>query len=397
MLQGKKILIGVCGSIAAYKSAEITRLLVKAGVEVRIIMTPAAKDFITPLTFSTLSKHPVLSNFSKKNTGQWNSHVELGLWADLLLIAPVTANTLAKMAIGQCDNLLMATYLSARCPIVLAPAMDLDMYAHPSVTKAMATLKSYGNQFIEAEYGDLASGLVGKGRLAEPEHILSYLKHLFNEKKDLEGKKVLITAGPTHESIDPVRFIGNHSSGKMGIALAEAAQRRGADVTLVIGPTNESLSGVAGELVRVVTAEEMYQYCTEKFEEQDVVILAAAVADYAPAEIHKQKIKKSGTSMTLQLTQTIDIALSLGKRKTHQFIVGFALETEKELEHARAKLEKKNLDLIILNSLNDPGAGFQHDTNKISILNKENKVIKFELKSKKEAANDIMDEIVASI
>ena len=398
MLQGKKILLGVCGSIAAYKAALFVRLLVKSGAEVQVLMTPSAKDFITPLTLSTLSKRPVLSEFSTSETGEWNNHVELGLWADLMIIAPATANTIAKLANGICDNLLSAVYLSARCPVFIAPAMDLDMYQHPATTGALDKLLSYGNRILEAGYGELASGLIGSGRMAEPEEMAALLEQHFKQDSDLSGKHVLVTAGPTHEAIDPVRFIGNHSSGKMGVELARIAANRGAQVTLILGPvTVEEPSNPNIEIIKVVSAEEMYKKSEALFAEQDIVVLAAAVADYAPSIVSPQKIKKQGESLSIELKKTTDIAKTLGKAKTHQFMVGFALETEDEIENAKGKLQSKNLDLIVLNSLNDTGAGFGVDTNKINIIDKQNNVKEFELKDKTAVANDIIDEIIAKI
>ena len=398
MLRGKKILLGVCGSIAAYKTAFLIRLLKKRGADVQVIMTKSAQTFITPLTLSTLSENPVLIDFQKDNSGQWNNHVELGLWADLMVIAPVTANTMAKMASGITDNLLNAVYLSARCPVAFAPAMDLDMYQHPAIKKAMNQLSSYGNLFIDAEYGELASGLIGDGRMAEPEHIITYLDNHFAETAKLKDKNVLITAGPTYEPIDPVRYIGNHSSGKMGLELALKAKQEGAQVTLILGPNaldETLLEGI--NIVEVITAKEMFDAANSRFEEQDIVILAAAVADYTPSTPANQKIKKSDEKFNLALTKTIDIAQTLGAKKKKQLMVGFALETENELENAQSKLKKKNLDLIVLNSLNEEGAGFKHDTNKITIISSDNNPKEFELKSKTEVAKDIIDEIAAKL
>jgi phosphopantothenoylcysteine decarboxylase/phosphopantothenate--cysteine ligase len=398
MLQGKRILLGVTGSIAAYKSAVLTRLLVKAGAEVKVIMTPSAKDFITPLTLSTLSKNPVLSDFKRDDTGQWNNHVDLGLWGDVLLIAPASANTLAKMASGTCDNLLLAVYLSARCPVVLAPAMDLDMLQHPSTKSNLDKVKSYGNQIIEPVYGELASGLVGTGRMAEPEEIISWLESFFDSKKKLTGKTAIVTAGPTYEAIDPVRFIGNHSSGKMGFAIAEALANEGANVHLVTGPTHQHTTHPAVVVKRVTSAEEMHNAVTGIFPQSDVAVLAAAVADYKPVAKADQKIKKKDESLTLELTKTHDIAASLGKQKRNgQFIVGFALETENERANAIKKLEAKNFDLIVLNSLNDPGAGFGHDTNKITLIDRQQRVQEFETKDKQAVARDIVSAIIERI
>ena len=398
MLRGKKILLGVCGSIAAYKSAVLIRLLKRSGAEVQVVMTNSAKSFITPLTLSTLSSNPALSEFQKDESGLWNNHVELGLWADLMLIAPATANTMAKMASGITDNLLNAVYLSARCPVVFAPAMDLDMYQHPSIKQAMQQLNEYGNHFIDAEHGELASGLVGTGRMAEPEHIIKYLNKFFATNGSLVGKKVLITAGPTYEPIDPVRYIGNHSSGKMGLEIALQAKKEGAEVIMVLGPTSlpeEMLKGIT--VIDITTAQEMYQACDTNFDSQDIVILAAAVADYTPSNPASQKIKKTDENFNLALSKTTDIAQSVGAKKKDQLLVGFALETENELENAQSKLQKKNLDFIVLNSLSEEGAGFKHDTNKITIIDSDNNIKKFELKSKSEVAKDIINEIAARL
>lgn len=396
-MKDKKIILGVCGSIAAYKSAMLTRLLIKAGAQVKVIMTPAAGDFITPLTLATLSRNPALTEFKKDNTGEWNNHVELGLWADAMVIAPASANTLAKIASGQCDNLLLAVYLSARCPVFIAPAMDLDMLQHPSTQRNIETLKSYGNHLIRPEFGDLASGLTGEGRMAEPDEILKNLSRSFETHQQLKGKKVLVTAGPTHEAIDPVRFIGNHSSGKMGFALAEALARQGAEVSLVSGPTHQHTQDPNISVKQVTSARQMLEACTELFATTDVAVLSAAVADYRPAEEARQKIKKKGDNLTLTLTQTEDIAATLGKRKHNgQILVGFALETEDEEANALKKLKAKNFDLIVLNSLNDPGAGFSHDTNQVTILDGKKK-IPVGLKSKKEVADDIVKAIIEKI
>jgi phosphopantothenoylcysteine decarboxylase/phosphopantothenate--cysteine ligase len=394
MLRGKKIILGVCGGIAAYKTAVLTRLLVKAGAEVRVIMTPSAHQFITPLTLSSLSKNPVLTSFEKDSTGEWNNHVQLGLWADAMVIAPATANTIAKIAHGICDNLLLATYLSARCPVWLAPAMDLDMLQHPATRANLEKIRSFGNILIDPTYGELASGLTGTGRMAEPEDILRQVEFFFKGSEKLKGKRVLVTAGPTYEAIDPVRFIGNHSSGKMGFAIAEELAREGATVNLISGPTDQHTNHPAITLKHVTSAEEMYQACTAVFNETDIAVLAAAVADYRPAVRATEKIKKNG-SMTLELTKTHDIAASLGKLKHNdQFVVGFALETEQEQENALKKLESKNFDLIVLNSLKDEGAGFGHDTNKITIIDRERKITSFALKEKKAVAKDIVQTII---
>jgi phosphopantothenoylcysteine decarboxylase/phosphopantothenate--cysteine ligase len=398
MLRDKKILLGVTGSIAAYKSAVLTRLLVKAGAVVKVVMTPAAADFITPLTLSTLSKNPVLTEFVKDNTGQWNNHVELGLWADAMVIAPASANTLAKMANGLCDNLLLATYLSVRCPVFFAPAMDLDMLQHPSTQNNIQKLKSYSNILIDAVFGELASGLVGNGRMAEPEEIVTALENHFTSEQKLSGKKVLVTAGPTYEAIDPVRFIGNHSTGKMGFSIAEEFARQGAVVNLVTGPTQQYINHPRVNVIPVTSAEQMYTSCASLFPSTDIAVLAAAVADYRPVEVASQKIKKKEANLTIELTKTHDIAASLGKLKHNgQVMVGFALETENEQANAQTKLEKKNFDLIVLNSLNDKGAGFGHDTNKITILDREQHVKSFELKNKKEVAKDIVKAIIEKL
>ncbi|HNF82160.1 MAG TPA: bifunctional phosphopantothenoylcysteine decarboxylase/phosphopantothenate--cysteine ligase CoaBC, partial [Cyclobacteriaceae bacterium] len=367
MLQGKKIVLGITGSIAAYKSAVLTRLLVKAGAEVKVVMTDSAKTFITPLTLSTLSKNPALSEFIKDESGQWNNHVDLGLWADAMIIAPASANTIAKMASGRCDNLLMAVYLSARCPVFLAPAMDLDMLQHDATKENLKKIASFGNRILDPAYGELASGLVGTGRMAEPEEIVAEIEEFFLNSNALKGKNVLVTAGPTHEAIDPVRFIGNHSTGKMGYAIAESLANLGAHVTLVSGPTAMHTSHPQVSVKKVMSAEEMYEACVAVFPQADIAVLAAAVADYRPTVKADQKIKKKDENLTIELTKTRDIAASLGKLKQkNQVIVGFALETEHEQDNALKKLESKNFDLIVLNSLNDAGAGFGHDTNKIT-------------------------------
>ena len=392
MLEGKKILVGVCGSIAAYKSALLVRLLVKQGAEVQVVLTPAAKEFITALTLATLSKRPALSDFSSSGDGTWNNHVELGLWADAMVIAPATAHTLAKMAQGLCDNLLLATYLSARCPIFFAPAMDLDMYRHPATLANLSKLQSFGNSLIPAEDGELASGLMGVGRMAEPEHIVAYMEKHFEKTLRLKGKKVLITAGPTHEAIDPVRFIGNHSTGKMGFALASQFASLGAEVRVISGPGNLPSPNGSITVSGVQSAAEMLAAAEESFDQCDIAVFAAAVADYRPENPAAEKIKKSEDSLTLRLVKNPDIAATLGKRKKRQFTVGFALETTNELEHAREKLHKKSFDFIVLNSLKDPGAGFAHDTNKIAILDKEG-VKTYDLKNKQEVAHDIVEEV----
>lgn len=398
MLRSKKILLGVSGSIAAYKAAVLTRLLVKEGAEVKVIMTHAAHDFITPLTLSTLSKNPVYTQFKSGDAGTWNNHVELGLWADVMVIAPASANTISKMAHGLCDNLLLATYLSARCPVYLAPAMDLDMLQHPSTQQNLKKLQQYNNQIIAPGYGELASGLVGNGRMAEPEEIVAELEKHFSNQFALAGKKVLITAGPTYEAIDPVRFIGNHSSGKMGFAIAEALADQGALVNLVTGPTHQHTNHPGVTVKRVTSADEMFEACKAVFLESDITVLAAAVADYKPVEVATQKIKKKESDLTIPLTKTTDIAASLGKLKHNgQVIVGFALETEEEQANAMKKLESKNFDLIVLNSLNDKGAGFGHDTNKITLIDRNQQVKSFTLKSKKEVARDIVEAIIQKL
>lgn len=398
MLRGKNILVGVTGSIAAYKSAILIRSFVKMGANIKVIMTPASTEFISPLTLSTLSKNPVGQNFFDTNSGEWTSHVDLGLWADLYIIAPATANSIAKFANGICEDLLAAVYLSARCPVFIAPAMDLDMYRHHSTTTNISTLKSFGNKIIDADHGELASGLVGEGRMAEPEKIVQIIEAFFVSDLPLKGKNVLVTAGPTHEAIDPVRFIGNHSSGKMGYAIAEELAERGANVKLVSGPSQ--LSTQHPNIIKhaVITADEMYEESQRSSDSADILVLAAAVADYKPLIKASEKIKKQDVSMTLGLTKTVDIAAALGKEKKEgQFIVGFALETENGLANAKEKIEKKNFDLIVLNSLKDEGAGFGHDTNKVTIIDKKGAQKNFDLKSKKEVARDIVNEIIDRI
>ncbi|MBL0739920.1 bifunctional phosphopantothenoylcysteine decarboxylase/phosphopantothenate--cysteine ligase CoaBC [Chryseolinea lacunae] len=395
MPKGKRIVVGVCGGIAAYKSAVLVRLLVKAGAEVQVIMTPDAHEFITPLTLSTLSKRPALTEF--QSSGTWNNHVDLGLWADAILLAPATANTLGKMANGICDNLLLAVYLSARCPVFLAPAMDLDMLQHPAVQANLQKLKSFGNHIIDPAFGELASGLVGNGRMAEPEALIAHLQNFFTPQK-LAGKKVLVTAGPTYEALDPVRFIGNHSSGKMGFAVAEALANAGAEVNLVSGPTQQHTQHAGVSVTSVTSAEEMYNACATLFPAADITVLAAAVADYRPATVADQKIKKKDDVFNLELVKTRDIAASLGKLKHNgQIIVGFALETEHEQANALKKLEAKNFDLIVLNSLRDNGAGFGHDTNKITIMDRNQQVKSFDLKSKDAVAQDIVAAIIEKL
>lgn len=395
MLRDKNILVGVTGSIAAYKSALLVRALVKEGANVKVVMTAPATDFISPLTLSTLSKNPVNQDFFNSNSGEWASHVELGLWADMYLIAPATANTIAKFANGICEDLLAAVYLSARCPVFIAPAMDLDMYRHPSTNANIETLRDFGNYIIAADHGELASGLIGEGRMEEPEKIVDIVSEFFTSDLPLKGKKALVTAGPTHEAIDPVRFIGNHSSGKMGYAIAEELAEQGAEVILVSGPTSETAVNNRIETRKVVSAEEMSKESFAAFEQCDITVLAAAVADYRPESIADEKIKKQQDSMEIKLTKTVDIAASLGqKKKNGQLIVGFALETENELDNAKKKISSKNFDMIVLNSLKDNGAGFGYDTNKITIINKDESVKSFDLKSKKEVARDIVDEIL---
>jgi len=399
VISGKKVLLGVTAGIAAYKTAFLVRLLIKAGAQVKVIMTPAAKEFVTPLTLSTLSKNEVISSFTKEedDNDQWNNHVELGLWADLMLIAPATANTLSKMAQGHSDNFLLATYLSARCPVYFAPAMDLDMYKHPSTLQNFESLRSFGDIMIPAASGELASGLSGEGRMAEPEDIVQFIEDQLAENLPLRNKKVLITAGPTYEAIDPVRFIGNHSSGKMGFELAAAAHAAGAEVTLISGPTHLEKPAEGIKLVRVQSAVEMFEAATASFPEVDVAIASAAVSDYRPKISATQKIKKSAETMELQLVKNPDILASLGESKQHQILIGFALETENEEENALGKLRRKNLDFIVLNSLNDAGAGFKAETNKVKLLFKDEKVKAFSLKSKKEVAQDILNEIILLI
>lgn len=393
MLLGKKIILGISGSIAAYKSASLTRLLIKAGAEVQVLMTPSAQGFITPLTLSTLSKRPVFSEVSTESA--WNNHVELGLWADAMVIAPATATTLAKLANGLCDNILAAAYLSARCPVFFAPAMDLDMWHHPATRSNVSRLQGYGNHLIPVGVGELASGLSGEGRMAEPEAIVAHLEQFFDQSKDLSGKKILLTAGPTYEPIDPVRFIGNRSSGKMGVALADAAARRGARVTLVLGPSKLSPTEQNVQVIRVETAQEMHDAALQVFAEADAAILAAAVADYRPKTVASEKIKKKGEELQLDLIKNPDIAVKLGQlKKPGQLLIGFALETNDEESNAQGKLERKNFDFIVLNSLRDAGAGFNHDTNKISILFKNNKRRDFELKSKNAVADDILQAMI---
>jgi phosphopantothenoylcysteine decarboxylase/phosphopantothenate--cysteine ligase len=403
VLNGKNILLGVTGGIAAYKAAFLVRFLVKKGANVKVVMTDSAKEFVTPLTLSTLSKNEVFSSFTEEREEasfkepKWNNHVELALWADLFLIAPATANTLSKMAHGNCDNLLLACYLSAKCPVYFAPAMDLDMYQHPTINEIFEKLESFGNIQIPATFGELASGLIGQGRMAEPEEIVSFLEKDILKKLPFRNKKFLITAGPTYEAIDPVRFIGNHSSGKMGCAIAETAADMGAEVTLILGPSALKIENDFIKVIRVTSAAEMYDAAHDYFNKSDVAILSAAVADYRPLAIASEKIKKKTDNFTLQLTKTKDILVSLGEIKERQFLVGFALETQNEEENAKLKLKKKNLDLIVLNSLRDEGAGFKTDTNKVTLIGKGNKMIPFLVKPKKEVAKDILEYILEQI
>ena len=393
MLKGKHILLGVTGSIAAYKSAILVRSLVKQGAEVKVIMTEMAKQFITPLTMATLSKNPILVEFYNPENGDWNSHVSLGLWADLYLIAPASANTIAKMANGVADNLLLTAYLSSRCPVVVAPAMDVDMFLHPATQDNLKILSQRGVKIIEPNSGELASGLDGKGRMEEPEEIVSFVNALFQKSINLSTKKILITAGPTQEAIDPVRYISNHSTGKMGYALAEECASRGAEVFLVSGPTNLNISGKGISQINVISAKEMYNEALSIFNKGiDAAILCAAVADFTPAKQERSKIKRESENYNLELTPTIDIAASLGKlKKEGTILIGFALETDNELSNAQKKLEKKNLDAIVLNSLQDNGAGFGVDTNKVSIISKKGKPVAYSLKDKAEVATDIVD------
>ena len=400
MLGGKNILLGITGGIAAYKTTFLVRLLIKAGASVKVVMTQSASSFVTPLTLSTLSKNPVLMDFINEEDGSlsWNNHVELGLWADIVIVAPATANTLSKMTNGICDNLLLATYLSAKCPVYFAPAMDLDMYKHPSTKTSFEKLQSFGNIMIPAESGELASGLRGEGRMAEPEHIVEFVKNHLRQGLPLSNKKVLITAGPTHEAIDPVRFLGNRSTGTMGFELARKADELGAEVILISGPTALSVDSGNIKLIRVSSAEEMYVEVHKYYATIDVAISAAAVADYRPISVAEQKIKKrEGEGMMIELERTKDILKSMGEAKQDQFLVGFALETEHEEENAKGKLSRKNLDAIVLNSLNDKGAGFGTSTNKITFLDKNSHSKTFDVKEKSEVAADIWKEIIQRI
>lgn len=393
MFQDKKILLAITGSIAAYKSILLTRLLVKAGAEVKIVMTPAARDFVSPLTLSTLSKNPVVIDLA--NNESWSNHVQLGRWADIMVVAPLSCNTLAKMAHGLCDNMLLATYLSATCPVVVAPAMDEDMWHHPATQANLQKLASFGNKVIPVERGELASGLYGDGRMAEPEGIVQFIQEQFFLKHDLAGKKALVTAGPTYEPIDPVRFIGNHSSGKMGLAIAEELAKRGAQVQLVLGPSSVNTSVTGIKVLKVQTAEQMYEACISAFAHTDIAVMSAAVADFTPTVTNPEKIKKTAGSLTVELTRTRDILKALGQEKRNgQLLVGFALETNNEKEYAREKLAAKNADMIVLNSLNDEGAGFGYDTNKITIFERGGHEVPYERKPKQQVAHDIVDRIV---
>ena len=396
ILSGKNVLLGVSAGIAAYKTASLVRLFIKKGANVKVVMTPASKDFVTPLTLSTLSQNPVYSSFFEKGeaeTEEWISHVELGLWADFMLVAPATANTLSKMANGVCDNLLLAVYLSAKCKVYFAPTMDLDMYQHPTTKANIEKLQNFKNIFISPSSGFLASGLIGEGRMEEPENIVSFIENEIIQGLPLYKKKVLITAGPTYEAIDPVRFIGNYSSGKMGFELAKKAASLGAEVYLITGPSNETISNTSVERIDVESAEEMYNEVHRYFKAVDIAILSAAVADYKPKNVAVNKIKKDSGYLNIELIKTHDILASLGKEKTTQILVGFALETNNEIENAKAKLTKKNLDFIVLNSLQDKGAGFKENTNKVTIINKLGEISEFGLKSKAAVAEDIFNEI----
>lgn len=395
MLKGKHILLGVTGSIAAYKAAILVRALVKEGAEVKIIMTPLAKEFITPLTLATLAKSPILVDFFDPENGNWNSHVDLGLWADLYLIAPATANTMGKMAHAIADNLLITSYLSARCPVFLAPAMDLDMFMHPANTDNMELLRKRGVHFVDPGNGELASGLIGKGRMAEPEEIVAAIKDFFRQSSELKGKRILITTGPTFEAIDPVRFIGNHSSGKMGQAIALEIAKRGGMVELISGPVSLETTHPNINVTKVRSAAQMYEACVALFPDVDGAIMAAAVADFTPVSVETSKVKRGKENYTIELQPTQDIAAELGKMKREkQFLIGFALETTDEESNAQQKLKKKNLDFIVLNSLNDEGAGFQHDTNKITIIDRSGEKTAYELKPKTEVARDIIDRLI---
>ncbi|MEJ7588407.1 MAG: bifunctional phosphopantothenoylcysteine decarboxylase/phosphopantothenate--cysteine ligase CoaBC [Ferruginibacter sp.] len=395
MLQGKKILLGVTGSIAAYKTAVLTRLLVKSGAEVKIIMSPAATDFVSPLTLSVLSKNPVLTGLTQDDS--WSNHVMLGRWADIMLIAPLSCNTLAKMATGFCDNLLLAVYLSSTCKVVVAPAMDEDMWLHPSTKDNLRKIASFDNEIIPVASGELASGLTGEGRMSEPESILEWLTQFFSAGQSLKGKHAMVTAGPTYEQIDPVRFIGNHSSGKMGLAIASELKSRGAEVTLILGPSTLTVPDLPA-VIRVKSAAEMFEACLSVFDKMDIAVMSAAVADYTPTHTHTEKIKKSGDNISIALTKTKDILKHLGEiKKTNQLLVGFALETNNEAEYAQRKLIEKNADMIVLNSINDPGAGFGYDTNKITIFDRSGNTRDFDSKSKTDVAKDIVNTIIQNL
>lgn len=397
MLKGKHIILGITGGIAAYKAVSLLRLFVKAGADVQVVITPAGKEFITPVTLSALSGHPVISEFFTANTGSWNSHVDLGLWADAVVIAPATASTIAKMANGVADNMLVTTYLSAKAPVFIAPAMDLDMFAHPSTQHNLELLRSYGNHIIEPASGELASHLIGKGRMEEPEQIFKVVAEFLTHRKDLEGKKVMITAGPTYEKIDPVRFIGNYSSGKMGYALAEECAERGADVLLISGPVSIKAHHPSIKVVAVESAQQMHDAALSAFPDSDAAIMCAAVADYAPVVVAGKKIKREKDEIpVIELKKNPDIAAALGRiKKPGQMLVGFALETDNEMANAQSKLERKNLDMIVLNSLADKQAGFGVDTNKVTIIEKDGSVHSYEVKPKKEVAADIVDLITS--
>ena len=399
ILRGKNILLGISAGIAAYKTASLVRLFVKSGAHVRVVMTPSAKEFVTPLTLSTLSDHPVLSDFTDENDDNavWNNHVELGLWADLFIVAPATANTLSKMASGNSDNFLIATYLSAKCPVYFAPAMDLDMYKHPTTKNALDKLQSHGNILIPSAFGELASGLVGMGRMAEPETIVETIEQHLLEGLPLYGKKILVTAGPTHEAIDPVRYIGNHSSGRMGFEIANTAAQLGAEVILISGPTHYKALYDSIQTIPITSARDMYDAAHQYFKDVDAAILSAAVADYRPKFPAVSKLKKKSSSLVLELEKTEDVLASLGEIKEKQLLIGFALETENEVANAIKKLKAKNLDLIILNSLNDDGAGFGGSTNKISIIDKDLNQTNYPLKSKSEVADDIINELIKRV
>jgi phosphopantothenoylcysteine decarboxylase/phosphopantothenate--cysteine ligase len=395
MLKGKKVLLGITASIAAYKMVELVRLFKKAGASVRVIQTETSLNFVAPLTLATLSENPVLTEMVDEEGGEWSNHVELGLWADMMVIAPLTANTMSKMRNGECNNLLLATYLSAKCPVYFAPAMDLDMYRHPSTKSNISKLEEYGNTLIPSGFGELASGLVGEGRMAEPFEIIELIINDLNKNLPLTNKKMLITAGPTHEPIDPVRFISNHSSGKMGIALAIEAANQGAKIDLILGPITLDCRHANITVHNIKTAEQMYRQVDVIFNTTDISIFAAAVTDYTPEVVAKNKIKKSEASLSIPLKETTDILAVMGKKKkVNQVVVGFALETENEIANAQKKLNNKNLDMIVLNSLNNQGAGFQHNTNKITIIDKENNITDYELKDKSEVAKDIIHKII---